>query len=82
MPAASQETNEATKLGSLIDALDALHKAQHLAELLYLAGEGLMRVDRDAGEAITTGVGALKDKLEEVDALLEELHERERGDAE
>jgi hypothetical protein len=41
-----------------------------------------MRVDRDAGEAITTGVGALKDKLEEVDALLEELHECEREDAE
>jgi hypothetical protein len=66
----------------MIDALDGLHRAQHLAELLYLAGEGLMRVDIDAGEAITTGGGALKDKLEEVDALLEELHECEREDAE
>ncbi|ALK09514.1 hypothetical protein [Blastochloris viridis] len=77
-PACQNSEPDAPKPASLIDAMDELNTAQHLTELLYLAGEALRGVDPAISNAIIAGVNALKGKLDEVEALLEELQERKR----
>lgn len=54
----------------LSDALNKLTRVQSLNELLFLAGEGLLSMDRNIAEAITTGCDVIDEMLQEIKSIL------------
>ena len=47
-----------------------LNEAKNLADLIFLAGEGMLSIDRKVGNAIAAGAAEVVDKIEQAQSLL------------
>jgi hypothetical protein len=77
LPATSSlVADERDVLDAVMDAGTLVDKCRSLTQLLFLAGEGLIRSDKKTANAITTGCDMADDMLSEVSNLIEEISEK------
>ncbi len=66
-------------LPSVGDVIDKLNRVISLNELVFMAGESLVTMLREPGEAITTGADVINDLLKEVKADLYAIQSASRA---
>ncbi|WP_028034123.1 hypothetical protein [Chelativorans sp. J32] len=64
-------SQEPTAENVLFDVRDKLSRIKDLNELIFMAGEGMLGISRDAANAICAGSDVIKDALEEVCEMID-----------